>query len=237
MITAFKPDANTTVTLVKAFKQGDPLALSATPASPPPPVAVKDMCLVKLTIGPGNPGPAGALSTSSGIHIEMWLPSPANWNKRIHNITLGGFGGNAIIGDTTLITAGTAPFLTGVTWGIAMNEGAVSAVNDGGHADPAGTGSFAMNPDGTINSTLWTDVSTRATHEMTLKTKALVAAYYLTPQSFAYVDGCSGGGRQGFAEAQSFPADYNGILAGAPSIAQTRFSLPTYTQALLNKKT
>jgi hypothetical protein len=223
MITAFKPDANTTVTLVKAFKKGDPLALSATPASPPPPVAANDMCLVKLTIGPGNPGPAGALSTSSGIHIEMWLPSPANWNKRIHNITLGGFGGSAVIGNTTLITTGTAPYLTGVTWGIAMNEGAVSAVNDGGHADPAGTGSFAMNPDGTINSTLWTDVSTRATHEMTLKTKALVAAYYLTPQSFAYVDGCSGGGRQGFAEAQSFPTDYNGILAGAPSIAQTRF--------------
>jgi feruloyl esterase len=223
MITAFKPDANTTVNLVKAFKKGDPLALAGTPASPPPPIAANDMCLVKLTVGPGNPGPAGALSTSSGIHIEMWLPSPANWNKRIHNITLGGFGGSAVIGNTTLITAGTAPYLTGVTWGIAMNEGAVSAVNDGGHADPAATGSFAMNPDGTINTTLWTDLATRATHEMTLKTKALVAAYYLAPQSFAYVDGCSGGGRQGFAEAQSFPADYNGILAGAPSIAQTRF--------------
>ena len=223
MITAFKPDANTTVTLVKAFKKGDPLALSGTPATPAPPVALNDMCLVKLTIGPGNPGPAGALSTSSGIHVEVWLPSPAKWNGRIHNITLGGFGGNAIIGNTTLITTGTAPFLTGVTWGIAMNEGAVSAVNDGGHADPAGTGSFAMNPDGTINSTLWTDVSTRATHEMTLKTKALVKAYYLTAQSFSYVDGCSGGGRQGFAEAQNFPDDYDGILAGAPSIAQTRF--------------
>jgi len=102
-------------------------------------------------------------------------------------------------------------------------DSAVSAVNDGGHSDPAGTGSFAMNPDGTINSVLWTDLATRATHEMTLKTKALVAAYYLMPQTFAYVDGCSGGGRQGFAEAQSFPNDYNGILAGAPSIAQTRF--------------
>ena len=223
MITAFKPDANTTVNLVKAFKKGDALALSATPATPAPPVALNDMCLVKLTIGPGNPGPASAPSTSSGIHVEVWLPSPANWNKRIHNITLGGFGGSVVIGNTTLITAGTAPYLTGVTWGIAMNEGAVSAVNDGGHADAAGTGSFAMNPDGTINKTLWTDLATRATHEMTLKTKALVAAYYLSPQKYAYVDGCSGGGRQGFAEAQSFPNDYNGILAGAPSIAQTRF--------------
>src|SRR5262249_16091583 len=153
-------------------------ALSGTPASPPPPVALNYMCLVKLTVGPGNPGPAGAHSTSSGIHIEVWLPSPANWNKRIHNIALGGFRGNALIPDTTLITIGTAPYLTAVTWGIAMNEGAVSAVNDSGHSDPGSalippnsSGSFAMNPDGTINSTLWTDLSTRATHEMTLKTK------------------------------------------------------------------
>ena len=65
MMTDFKPDSNTTVTLVKAFKKGDPLALSATPATPPPPVALNDLCLVKLTIGPGNPGPAGAPSTSS----------------------------------------------------------------------------------------------------------------------------------------------------------------------------
>ena len=79
MIAAFKPDANTTVTLVKSFKKGDSLALSGTPASPTPPVAINDLCLVKLTVGPGNPGPASAPSTSSGIHIEMWLPSPANW--------------------------------------------------------------------------------------------------------------------------------------------------------------
>jgi feruloyl esterase len=108
MMTDFKPDANTTVTLVKSFKKGDSLALSGTPATPAPPVALNDMCLVKLTIGPGNPGPASALSTSSGIHIEVWLPSPANWNKRIHNITLGGFGGNAVIGNTTLITTARA---------------------------------------------------------------------------------------------------------------------------------
>src|SRR5215470_16296607 len=58
MKTAFKPDDNTTVTLVKAFKKGDPLALSSTPATPTPPTAANDVCLVKLMIGPGNPGPA-----------------------------------------------------------------------------------------------------------------------------------------------------------------------------------
>ena len=85
----FKPDSLTTVLLVKAYKKGDPLALSGTPATPPPPVAANDVCVVKLLVGPGNPGPANAPSTSVGIGIEVWLPTPANWNRRIH-VTGGG---------------------------------------------------------------------------------------------------------------------------------------------------
>ena len=56
--TAFKPDANTQVLLVKQFKKGDAIALSNTPAAPAPPTASADLCLVKLLVGPGNPGPA-----------------------------------------------------------------------------------------------------------------------------------------------------------------------------------
>ena len=88
----FKPDSLTTVLLVKAFKKGDPLTLS----SPPPAgalVAANDVCVVKLLVGPGNPGPAGAPSTSAGIGIEVWLPTPATWNKRIHVIGGGGWAG------------------------------------------------------------------------------------------------------------------------------------------------
>src|SRR5687767_5747836 len=55
--TSFKPDANTTVLLVKAFKTGDPLILSGS-AAPDTLVASKDVCVVKLNVGPGNPGPA-----------------------------------------------------------------------------------------------------------------------------------------------------------------------------------
>lgn len=221
MKTAFKPDANTTVTLVKAFKKGDPLALSGTAALPAAPIATEDVCLVKINIGPGNPGPSGALSTSAGIGIEAWLPSPAKWNKRLHLLALGGFGGNAGISSTTVISNGIISGLRAPD--IALSEGAVSAITDGGHADPAGTGSFAMNPDGTINTTLWTDVSTRAPHEMALKVKALAAGYYRAPHRYAYMEGCSGGGRQGYSEAQNFPSDFDGIVAAAPSINQTRF--------------
>jgi len=78
----FRPDSLTTVLLVKAFKKGDALTLS-TP-TPNTPVALNDVCVVKLLVGPGNPGPAGARSTSAGIGIEIWLPAPENWNRRIH---------------------------------------------------------------------------------------------------------------------------------------------------------
>lgn len=88
--TAFKPDANTTVLLVKAFKQGDPVALSGTPSTPVPQKAPADLCLVKLLVGPGNAGPAGAPSTSAGIGIEVWLPNAASWNQRVRVYGSGG---------------------------------------------------------------------------------------------------------------------------------------------------
>ncbi|HSW26566.1 MAG TPA: tannase/feruloyl esterase family alpha/beta hydrolase, partial [Burkholderiaceae bacterium] len=97
----FKPDSRTTVLLVKAFSKGDALALSGTPATPAPPVADNDVCVVKLLVGPGNPGPAGLPSTSAGIGIEVWLPARANWNKRIHAIGGGGWAGG-VHTNTTL---------------------------------------------------------------------------------------------------------------------------------------
>src|ERR1700730_879622 len=86
MKTAFKPDANTTVTLVKAFKKGDDINVSGTSSGV---TAANDLCMVKLNVGPGNPGPAGAPSTSPGIGIEVWVPSPLN--GRVPGIRGGGF--------------------------------------------------------------------------------------------------------------------------------------------------
>ncbi len=80
-----------------------------------------------------------------------------------------------------------------------------------------------MNPDGTINSALWQDFSERSLHELAIKTKALAAAYYLQAQKFAYWDGCSTGGRQGYKIIQNHPDDYNGYLVGAPAFNWTKF--------------
>ena len=219
MKTAFKPDANTTVTFVKAFKQGDPLALSGTPASPAPPVAASDVCLVKLNVGPGNPGPAGAPSTSAGIGVEVWLPSTAQWNGRNRSVGDGGYAGSAAVSSLTVLRSDIA--------GWATERKYVSSISDTGHVNQVGVsaGAFAMNPDGSVNTALWNDLSTRALHEQANKTKALAAAYYGKLPVYSYYAGCSGGGRLGYASAQSHPGDFDGILAEAPSINQTQFFL------------
>jgi tannase/feruloyl esterase len=225
MKTAFVPDANTQVLVVKSFKQGDPLALSGTTGTPP--VAAKDLCFVKLNVGPGNPGPASAPSTSPGIGIEIWLPTAANWNQKIHNMGGGGWAGGASYESTTLI-ASTGNAAT------AASEGSVVGATDTGHS--GGNGSFAMNPDGTIDSTLWQDFSERSLHELALKTKALAAAYYLQTQKFAYWDGCSTGGRQGYKIIQNHPDDYNGYLVGAPAFNWTKFITTELYPQIVNQR-
>lgn len=221
MKTSFKPDANTTVLLVKAFKTGDPLILTGSAAADTP-VASKDVCVVKLNVGPGNPGPADAPSTSAGIGIEIWLPTAADWNGRIHVKGGGGWAGGRHGSITAL--AGTGSDAAGSVASAAMVEGAVSSSTDTGHANTANAGSFAMNPDGTINIALWKDFSERSIHETALKTMALTQAFYGRSASYTYWNGFSTGGRQGMKAAQVFAGDFNGILAGAPAINWTRFS-------------
>jgi len=52
---------------------------------------------------------------------------------------------------------------------------------------------------------------------MTVDAKAIVHAYYGKGAGQSYFNGCSNGGRQALMEAQRFPEDYDGIVAGAPA--------------------
>src|SRR5262252_3232196 len=215
MKTAFKPDANTTVVLVKAYKQGDALALPGTPATPPPPNAAADLCLVKMVVGPGfqDTSPA-APSTSPGIGIEVWLPTTSAWNNRIQNQGGGGWAGGNQASTILIGNTGAAA--------IAATDHYAVGSTDTGHSI-TGTGSFAMKQDGSSNTTLWTDFAERSLHELALKTKALVQGYYGSSAKYAYWNGCSTGGRQGYKIAQTHPDDYNGYLVGAPAFNWTKF--------------
>ncbi|MEO6118572.1 MAG: tannase/feruloyl esterase family alpha/beta hydrolase [Methylotenera sp.] len=211
---ALANNADTNVLLVKQFKQGEPLLLSGT-AIATTPIAKADLCMVKLVVGPGNPGPANAPSTSKGIGIEILLPSANNWNERIRAFGNGGWSGTP---QTSLADVASSPAHTE-----AANKGFVVATSDNGHVGNAINASFAMNPDGTINTVGWKDFSERSLHELAVKTKLVAKAFYGKPHKFAYWDGYSTGGRQGLKVAQVFPGDFDGILDGAPAINWSKY--------------
>lgn len=219
MKAAFKPDALTTVVAVNAYKKGD--ALPNAHFFDKSKTVGADLCLVKLVVGPGNPGPVDAPSTSSGIGIEIWLPTKAAWNGRIHAIGNGAWAGSAESDPAKISNFSIASDYRSA-FGIAATENAVVSNSDTGHyikSDFAfAFGNFAMNPDGTINTTLWNDFASRGNHEQVVKTKALVAAYYGTSAKFTYWDGGSTGGRQALKQAQAYPEDFDGIIAGFPAI-------------------
>lgn len=152
---AFKPDANTSVVRVKAFRKGDPLTLENTVAAVAPAtqvVAPADICLVKLLVRPGKAGPAGAPSTSAGIGIEVWLPPASTmdatqtaWNQIIRAYGSGGWAGGFHADATRLSSGATSTVnVNFVAHMGAVAQGYAVSTSDHGHGRP-GNGSFARN--------------------------------------------------------------------------------------------
>lgn len=139
-------------------------------------------------------------SPDSDIKIEVWLPI-TDWNGKFEGVGNGGL-------------AGTITY----DWlAVALQEGYATASTDTGHA--GANASFAMgHPEKVI------DFAYRAVHEMTQKSKAIIAAFYGREPRLSYWTGCSSGGRQGLMEAQRYPEDFDGIIAGAPANDQTDLS-------------
>ena len=136
-------------------------------------------------------------SPDSHIESEVWLPD-ADWNGKYEEVGNGGFNGNIVY----------------QAMANALREGYATASTDGGHK--GGSAGFALGHPEKV-----TDFAYRAIHETSLKAKTLITAYYGRAAKFAYWNGCSTGGRQGLKEAQRFPEDFDGIVAGAPANYET----------------
>lgn len=139
------------------------------------------------------------------INILVRLPIE-NWNGRYQAVGNGGFAGVIL------------PELLDVP----VTQGYVVSATDTGHQGTPLTGEWAWSPTG-MNYAQIQDFAFRANHEMADKTKALVAEFYGRPATFSYWNGCSSGGREGLTAAMRYPADFDGIVAGAPAINWTRF--------------
>jgi feruloyl esterase len=132
-------------------------------------------------------------TSDSVINMELWLPVQ-NWNGKFMGVGNGGFAGS-IQGRMSEMPD-------------ALRRGYATAGTDTGHQEAGGDWAIG-HPEKMI------DFAYRSTHEMTLKAKEIVKAFYDQPAAYSYFKGCSTGGRMALMEAQRYPADYNGIIAGS----------------------
>ena len=136
-----------------------------------------------------------APSADSQIEFEVWLPA-SNWNGKYEGVGNGGFAGS--IGYTQL-AAGVA-------------AGYVVSSTDTGHKAGATDAQWALGHFEKI-----VDFGHRAIHDTAEDSKAIAKAFYGDAPKRSYFNGCSDGGREALMEAERYPADYDGIVAGSPA--------------------
>jgi feruloyl esterase len=140
------------------------------------------------------------------INFEVRLPT-YGWNGKFYMAGCGGFCGRL---DSDL-----PGFTNAMNHG--LRRGYAAATMDSGHwGAHRADGRWAWN-----NRLAENDWGWRGVTETARVSKALVAAYYSQPLKKSYFAGCSTGGRMGLMAAQRFPADFDGIIAGAPALDYT----------------
>ena len=136
----------------------------------------------------------------SDIQFEVWMPT-LGWNRKFRGVGNDGFAGVINFRDM-------AP---------AVRGGFATASTDTGHIGGQTDSNWALgHPEKVV------DLGYRGVHEMTEKAKAIIRAYYGQAPQWSFFEGCGNGGREALMEAQRFPGDYQGILAGGSVTSATR---------------
>ena len=145
-------------------------------------------------------------STDSDIHFEVWMPE-SGWNGKFRGTGNGGFAGSINYSEMAA----------------AVRDGYATASTDTGHRANGIDADWALGHPEKI-----TDFGYRAIHEMTVKAKGVMQAFYGAAPKHSYFSSCSNGGRQALMESQRFPEDYDGILAGAPAYDWTHLLVANF---------
>jgi feruloyl esterase len=135
-------------------------------------------------------------TADSDIQIEVWLPA-SGWNGKFQAVGNGGWNGNI---NTNALANG-------------LRRGYATASTDTGHQGAGGP--WMRQPEKLV------DFGHRAMHEMAGAARRIISAFYGSAPTRSYFVGCSGGGRQGLKATQVHPADFDGIIAGAPALNAT----------------
>ena len=135
--------------------------------------------------------------TETGTEHDIEARLPATWTQRFVQQGGGGFDGR--IRDVGPIDI------------VALSEGAAVTVNNGGHRDPSGT--LLLNNEPAIQRYAHTAILTAAKFG-----KAVAAKYYGAGPSYSYYQGCSNGGRGALNAAAKYGAEFDAVIAGAPTM-------------------
>ena len=131
-----------------------------------------------------------------GREIRFRLLLPEQWNQRF---VMGGGGGFVGSVDNQALAS--------------VNAGYATVGTDTGHQGLPFSAAWALN-----NVERQVNFGHVAVHRVAEAAKAIIARYYSTPAQRSYFVGCSNGGRQAMMEAQRYPDDFDGIVAGAPAL-------------------
>lgn len=148
----------------------------------------------------------GTLAPEIAFEVSL----PARWNGRFYMIGNGGHAGESL-DDPTRTSQRTAALQNGFAFG---------QTNTGHDARKEPGATFVLgNPQKAI------DYAWRAVHLTATTARDITARYFGMPVQRAYWNSCSNGGRQGLIEAQRFPEDFDGVVAVAPWVSQTGFTM------------
>ncbi|MBL0728319.1 tannase/feruloyl esterase family alpha/beta hydrolase [Piscinibacter sp. HJYY11] len=155
-------------------------------------------------------------TADSLIHFEVWVPSGTAWNGKMVVTGNGGYSPSLNYGDMAY----------------AMRQGYAVVGGDTGHqGDPNAMYWGVSHPEKIV------DWGTRSIHAITGPARSLVGALAARDPSRAYYYGCSTGGHQAYAQIQRYPADFDGVIAGAPGNNRTRLNVEFLHRFLSNRAT
>lgn len=143
------------------------------------------------------------------VQFELQLPT-TTYTGRYLQEGCGGYCGN--VGVSQPGASGQA----GIDECVPLNNGEFAlGQDDEGHIGGGSTETWAID-----DPMLKLDFGYLSEHVFALAAKAIIGSFYGQAPAYSYYDGCSDGGREALMEAQRFPADFNGIIAGAPAFNQ-----------------
>jgi len=143
-----------------------------------------------------------APTSDSDIHFEVWIPSSGRWNGKLLGTGNGGFAGS--INYRAMASA--------------LGRGYATVGSDTGHS-----GDQMEFGDGHPEKII--DWAHRAVHVTTQAAQQIVRVMQGRAPAHSYFEGCSTGGQQALSEAQRYPDDYEGVIAGAPGNDRIRLIL------------